>query len=85
MTSTRLAGVAAAVAAAVVLLGVLVQPASAGAPYTAYGVGQKPGAMIGASIGGVSCGTAVVVTAQGNWLMSIAENSPCAPKERDVV
>lgn len=85
MTSTRLAGVAAAVAAAVVLLGVLVQPASAGAPYTAYGVGQKPGAMIGASIGGVSCGPAVVVTAQGNWLMSIAETAPCAPKERDVV
>ncbi|RJQ09666.1 MAG: hypothetical protein C4558_05985 [Dehalococcoidia bacterium] len=85
MTSTRLAGVGAAVAAAIVLFGVIVQPVSAGAPYTAYGVGQKPGAMIAASVGGASCGPAVVVSAQGNWLMSIAETAPCAPKEGDII
>ena len=85
MTTTRLSGVCVALAAAVVLFGAVIQPASAEAPYTAYGIGQKPGAMIAANIGGRSCGPAVTVSGQGNWLMSIAKAAPCAPNEKDVI
>lgn len=87
MTSTRrLAGLGIAFAAAAALSGAVAAPVSAQtAPYTAYGVGQKAGAMIAANIAGRSCGPGVTVSAAGNWLISIAITSACAPNERDVV
>lgn len=79
------AGLGIALAAAAVLFSVFTDPTAAQtAPYTAYGMNLKAGATIGASIAGRSCGTALV-SAQGNWLISISATSACAPNERDVV
>ena len=88
MTSIRrLAGFGIAFAAAAALFSTLMASASAqtAVPYSAYGLGQKPGAMIAANIAGKSCGPAVTVAAAGTWLLPIAPNAPCAPKEKDVV
>lgn len=88
MTAIRqLAGLGMALVAVAVLTATTVAPAAAqqAAPYTAYGIGLKAGAMIGANIGGRSCGPAVAVTAAGTWLMSISVTSACAPGAGDVV
>lgn len=83
----RLAGLGLALMVCAGIAGATATPAAAqqAAPYTAYGVGQKAGAMIGANIGGRSCGPAVAVTATGTWLMYIAVSSPCSPRAGDVV
>ena len=82
LTSLGIAFVATAAlfAAAVAPLG-----AQSAAPYTAYGIGMKAGAMIGANIAGKSCGPAVAVTAAGTWLMYIAPTASCTPAEKDMV
>lgn len=83
----RLAGLGLALMVCAGLVAATVSPAAAqqAAPYTAYGVGLRAGAMIGANIGGRSCGPAVAVTATGTWLMYIAVSSPCSPRAGDVV
>ncbi|TAJ21614.1 MAG: hypothetical protein EPO65_01070 [Dehalococcoidia bacterium] len=83
----RLAGLGLALVVCAGLLTATAAPAAAqqAAPYTAYGVGLRAGAMIGANIGGRSCGPAVAVTATGTWLMYIAVSSPCSPRAGDVV
>ncbi len=86
MPSIRpVAGLGIALAAAAILFGAFAVSASAQtAPYTAYGMGLRAGVTIAANIAGRSCGTAVV-SAAGNWLLSIPATAACAPNERDVV
>ena len=83
----RLAGLGLALVVCAGLVTATAAPAAAqqAAPYTAYGVGLKAGAMIGANIGGRSCGPAVAVTATGTWLLYITVSSPCSPRAGDVV
>lgn len=83
----RLAGLGLALVVCAGLLTATTAPAAAqqAAPYTAYGVGLRAGAMIGANIGGVSCGPAVAVTATGTWLLYISVSSPCSPRAGDIV
>lgn len=85
MTSTRLAGLGIALVAAATMFGIMASSASAGAPYTAYGVGLKPGAVITATLGGKACGPGVTVDALGNWLMWISDTAPCSPREGNLV
>lgn len=88
MTSNRrLTGLGLAMVAAGALFTAAAAPVAAqsAAPYTAYGIGLKAGAMIAANIAGRSCGPAVAVTAAGTWLMPIAPSAPCTPKDKDVV
>jgi hypothetical protein len=88
MTSNRrLTGLGIALAATAALFAAALAPVGAqtAAPYTAYGIGMRPGAMIAANIAGRSCGPAVAVTAAGTWLMYIAQSAPCTPNERDLV
>ncbi len=87
MPSIRpVAGLGIALAAAAILFGAFAASASAQtAPYTAYGINQKAGATIAANIAGRSCGAGAVVSAAGNWLISIPATAACAPNERDVV
>ncbi len=54
-------------------------------PYTAYGLDQRPGTVIAASIGGRSCGPGVTVDTLGRWVLRIATTDPCAPKEGDTI
>ena len=85
MTPTRLVGLGIAHVAAATMFGMMATSASAGAPFTAYGLNQKAGAKITATVVGKACGPGVTVDALGNWFMSISDTSPCSPKEKDVV
>jgi hypothetical protein len=74
------AGLVAAAAALMLSLG-MAFAASANAqtpPATFYGKGLTAGQVVGASIGGKSCGTATV-TAAGEWVISIASDNACGP------
>ena len=87
VATRRVARLSIAVAAVAVLFVTVAAPASAQqpAPYTSYGVGQKPGATIAANIAGRSCGAGVTVNAQGEWLLRIAVADACTPRAGDVV
>ncbi len=75
----------AALAALTILLPFFAASVSAETPpYTAYGVGQRPGSQIAANIAGRFCGAATVGAA-GTWLLPIPTTAACAPKEGDTV
>ncbi len=87
VATRRVARLSIAIAAVAILFATVAAPASAQqpAPYTSYGVGQKPGATIAANIAGRSCGAGVTVNAQGEWLLRIAMTDACTPRAGDVV
>jgi len=78
-TMTRF-GLVAAAAALLLTIG-LAAAGSASAqvlPAVLYGKGLTAGQTVGASIGGVSCGTATVTSA-GEWTMNVETNAACNP------
>lgn len=77
-----------AVAATLLTLGLALaaQPAAAqtSAPFTAYGSGLTPGAVVEARIGTKVCGE-TTVDADGNWLLYISVADPCTPVAGDTI
>lgn len=81
----KMAAPAAAFAVAALLFGALATSAQAQTPpFSAYGIGQTPGAVVEAFVGGNSCGTATA-DADGNWLLEIAADAPCTPAAGDEI
>lgn len=80
----KIVGLGAVLAVAVGLFGASLSTAHAQGPFTAYGIGQAPGATVSATIDGATCGTATVDSG-GNWLIAIPQSAPCNPVEDDTV
>ena len=49
-----------------------------------YGSGLTAGDTVGASVDGVECGS-VDASADGNWILQVAEGDACAPEDGDTV
>jgi hypothetical protein len=81
----KMAAPLAALTVATLLFGAFVTSANAQVPpFTAYGSGQTAGDTVEAWNGTVSCGSATV-DADGNWLLQIGSDAPCAPAEGDAI
>lgn len=82
----KLLGLGIAFTAAAVLFSAFVVSTSQAqkAPYTAYGVGQKPGSVVEGFILLKSCGK-TTVKEDGTWKLPIPSDAPCSPKEGDTI
>lgn len=79
----KMAAPFAALAVAALLFGAYATTADAQVPpFTAYGSGLTAGDTVEAWANGMSCGSATV-DADGNWLLQIGSDAPCAPAEGD--
>lgn len=82
-------GVAVAVLASVLLLGLAVSTTAQAQspPFTAYGAAANSitaGDTVEAFIGGVSCGSATA-DSNGEWVLEVGESAACAPSAGDTI
>lgn len=80
----KLVGLGAVVAVTLGLFAASLSSAHAQGPFTAYGIGQAPGATVTASIDGAVCGSATA-DGDGNWLLPIEQTAPCNPVDGDTI